>query len=51
MPFGVFSRELALFPVKLTDPLTAIMYITADKTHMEELKHAIHVKENIIGEW
>lgn len=39
-----------LFPVKLTDPLTAILYITEDKVHMEELKHAIHVKEVIEGE-
>ncbi len=33
------------FPVKLTDPLTAILYITADYRHMRELKEAIHVKE------
>lgn len=33
------------FPVKLTDPLTAILYITTDKQHMEELREAIHVKE------
>ncbi|VVC87333.1 unnamed protein product [Leptidea sinapis] len=33
------------FPVKLTEPLTAILYITADKQHMEDLKHAIHVHE------
>ncbi|XP_022225108.2 uncharacterized protein KIAA2013 homolog [Drosophila obscura] len=33
------------FPVKLTEPLTAILYITEDKQHMEELHHAIHVKE------
>lgn len=39
------------FPVKLTDPLTAILYITSDKEHMQELKHAIHVKEVIEGEW
>ncbi|CAG9126427.1 unnamed protein product [Plutella xylostella] len=35
------------FPVKLTEPLTAILYITADKQHMEDLRHAIHVKEVI----
>ncbi|XP_022120733.2 uncharacterized protein KIAA2013 homolog [Pieris rapae] len=35
------------FPVKLTEPLTAILYITADKQHMEDLKHAIHVHEVI----
>lgn len=35
------------FPVKLTDPLTSILYITADKLHMEDLRHAIHVQEVI----
>lgn len=34
-----------IFPVKLTEPITAILYITADKQHMEELHKAIHVKE------
>lgn len=34
-----------LFPVKLTEPLTSILYITSDKMHMEDLRHAIHVKE------
>ena len=38
------------FPVKRTEPLTGILYITADKQHMEELKHAIHVKEIVEGE-
>lgn len=33
------------FPVKQTDPLTAILYITADEQHIKELKHTIHVKE------
>lgn len=41
----------SMFPVKLTDPLTAILYITSDRSHMQELKHAIHVKEVIEGEW
>ncbi|KAG8240173.1 hypothetical protein J437_LFUL009463 [Ladona fulva] len=36
-----------IFPVKLTDPVTAILYITYDKQHMEDLRHAIHVKEVI----
>lgn len=40
----VDSKEWQRFPVKLTDPLTSILYITADKIHVEELKHAIHVK-------
>lgn len=38
-----------MFPVKLTDPLTAILYITSDKKHMEDLDRAIHVKENVEG--
>lgn len=33
------------FPVKLTEPLTSILYITSDREHMETLKHALHVKE------
>jgi len=34
-----------MFPVKLTEPPTAILYITADHEHMIDLKHTIHVKE------
>lgn len=41
----VLSQSKKKIPVKLTDPLTAILYITADKQHMEELHKAIHVKE------
>jgi hypothetical protein len=33
------------FPVKLTDPLTAILYISSDKKHLDELKLTLHVKE------
>lgn len=44
-----YSKTRSKFPVKLTEPLTAILYITADKIHMEEYKHAIHVKEIIEG--
>lgn len=36
-----------MFPVKLTEPLTAILYIASNKEHIEELRHAIHVKEVI----
>ena len=39
------SNVFQKFPVKLTEPLTGILYITSDKQHMEDLKHAIHVKE------
>lgn len=38
-----------IFPVKLTEPLTAVLYITSDKQHMEDLSHAIHVKEVIVA--
>ncbi|KFB40985.1 AGAP010005-PA-like protein [Anopheles sinensis] len=34
-----------MFPVKLTEPVTSILYITSDRKHMEDLRHAIHVKE------
>ena len=36
------------FPVKLTEPVTAILYVTADHEHMNDLKHTIHVVE--VGE-
>jgi len=36
------------FPIKLTEPLTAILYVTADSEHMSDLKHTIHVVE--VGE-
>jgi len=38
-------NQLMPFPVKKTEPRTAVLYITADKQHMEDLKHAIHVHE------
>lgn len=37
--------EKVIFPVKLTKPVTPILYITSDKQHMELLRHAIHVQE------
>lgn len=37
------------FPVKLTDPVTAILYITSDRQHVEELRLSIHVKEVLEG--
>ena len=40
--------ESIQFPVKLTEPLTAILYVTADHEHMNDLKHTIHVVE--VGE-
>jgi hypothetical protein len=37
--------------VKLTNPMTAILYISSDKIHIDELKHALHVQEVDIGEF
>lgn len=45
----MFRQQKKMFPVKLTEPLTAILYITQDKEHIEELRHAIHVKEVVEG--
>ncbi|RWS22779.1 hypothetical protein B4U80_09952 [Leptotrombidium deliense] len=39
------SPQPQIFPVKLTEPPTAILYITFDKTRLEEFKHSLHVKE------
>lgn len=41
----LLGPQKKMFPVKLTDPVTAILYITYDKQHMEELRHTIHLKE------
>lgn len=66
------SRDRAMFPVKLTEPVTSILCkfdhpytftphikiknnhlffadVASDKQHIEELRHAIHVKEVIEG--
>ncbi|XP_049847280.1 uncharacterized protein KIAA2013 homolog [Schistocerca gregaria] len=43
-PPVLLRSEKTKFQVKLTEPLTAILYITYDKQHMEDLRHAIHVK-------
>ena len=47
----MFRNERIEFPVKLTNPLTAILYISNDKTHIDELKHALHVQEIEIGKY
>ncbi|CAG7825676.1 unnamed protein product [Allacma fusca] len=41
------STEKKRFPVKVTDPATAVLYITSDRRHIEELRLSIHVKEVI----
>uniref|UniRef100_A0A1A9ZD17 Uncharacterized protein n=1 Tax=Glossina pallidipes TaxID=7398 RepID=A0A1A9ZD17_GLOPL len=44
----LLTQSRRQFPVKLTEPLTAILYITEDKQHIIELHKALHVKE--VGE-
>jgi len=44
-PVKLSGTEVKQFPVKLTDPVTAVLYITADYAHMQNLRHTIHVKE------
>ena len=44
-----FRRIEQQFPVKLTEPLSPLLYITYDKEHMDNLKHSIHVKEINVG--
>ncbi|KAK9295002.1 hypothetical protein QLX08_010539 [Tetragonisca angustula] len=37
------SQSYVSIPVKLTKPLTAILYITSDYQHMQDLRNALHV--------
>ena len=37
------SQSYTNFPVKLTTPLTAILYVTSDHQHMQDLRNALHV--------
>lgn len=39
------SQSYTSFPVKLTKPLTAVLYITSDHQHMQDLRSALHVHE------
>ena len=39
------STDYLQLPVKLTRPRTALLYVTGDWGHIEDLKHAIHVRE------
>ncbi|CAD5114484.1 DgyrCDS3610 [Dimorphilus gyrociliatus] len=39
------SETPQILPVKITKPLTALLYITSDKKHMQELRKTIHFKE------
>ena len=49
-PAPASRPEPTRFPVKLTDPPTAVLYITPDWQHLEDLKHTIHVKEVNLGQ-
>ena len=41
----LIGRTPTRLPVKLTDPVMPILYITSDKAHLEELKDALHFKD------
>lgn len=42
----VYDRNYRqVFPVKLTNPITAILYISSDQEHMNDLKNFMHVQE------
>ena len=51
IPVKLSGTEVKKFPVKLTDPVTAVLYITADYEHMQSLRHTIHVKEVAHGKY
>lgn len=44
-----FSTKPTRFPVKMTNPSTAVLYISADFDHISRLKDTLHVKEVAIG--
>ena len=46
---SLFSLQTIRFPVKMTSPPTAILYITEDFEYMTQLKETLHVKEVEIG--
>jgi hypothetical protein len=48
-PVELLSKIKHELPVKLTNPITAILYITDDKLHASQLKHILHVQEVEIG--
>ena len=37
------SQSYINFPVKLTQPLTAILFITSDFQHMQDIRNTLHV--------
>ncbi len=44
-----YSTTPVRFPVKMTSPSTAILYITEDVEYITQLKETLHVKEIEIG--
>lgn len=44
-PVPISGAPPAVFPVKLTDPPTAVLYVARTKQHLSELKHTLHVHE------
>lgn len=47
--FFDYSTKPTRFPVKMTSPITAILYISEDYAHISNLKDILHVKEVAIG--
>ena len=45
----LYSTQSVRFPVKMTHPPTAILYVTEDLEHITQLKDTLHVKEVEIG--
>lgn len=41
----LLSQSYTNFPVKLTKPLTSILYITSDYQHMQDLRNVLHVHQ------
>ena len=41
-PIVKLGPTVQQFPVKLREPVNAILHITADHKHMDDLKHIIH---------
>ncbi len=48
-PQELSAQHYTTFPVKLTTPVTPILYITDNMNHLNELKHTIHVQDVVEG--
>jgi len=45
-----FSQKTQTFPVKLTKPLTAILYVSDSKKHLDSLRKIVqHVEVPVLG--